>query len=95
MQALGMRLRNDGGPKTRSYRVHIDRLWSEFHAFAAGRGAEPYAAMLPVENPFSDWHTDQRYYKSEAITETSAVKHREALERVHRVVSRARMDGRL
>ena len=96
MQALGMKLKkSDGPPMESSHRAHINRLWSEFQVFAAGRGAEPYAAMLPVENPFSDWHTDQRYYRSEAIAETSAVQHREALGHVHRVVSSARMDGRL
>ncbi|WP_457629656.1 hypothetical protein [Oceanithermus sp.] len=95
MQVLGMRLRNNGAPKASSHRVHIDRLWSEFHAFAAGRGVEPYNAMLPVENPFSNWNTNQRYYRSEEITETIAVQHRKALGHVHRVVSRARLDGRL
>lgn len=95
MRALGMRLTNDGSPEMRSHRVHIDRLWSEFHAFAAGRGVEPYAVMLPVENPFSDWAVSQRYYRSEEITQDRVSRHQEALRHVHRVVSRARVDGRL
>jgi len=95
MRALGMRLRGDGSPKAQHFKVHINQLWPEFHTFAAGRGAELYTRMLPLKNPFSDWHTNQRYYRSEAITRRKADRHREALEHVHRVVSRARLDGRL
>jgi len=95
MRALGMRLRDDGSPQMGSHRVHINLLWPEFHAFAAGRRAEPYTVMLPAENLFSDWDIGQRYYRSEEIPKDTATRHREALRHVHRVVSRARLDGRL
>jgi hypothetical protein len=64
MIRLGAPTNAGGDLSQRSHWQHIDALWSEFQAFAAGRsGSRSLSALAAfVANPFSDWHTSQRYW---------------------------------
>ena len=94
MRALGMALREDGAPRSRHHRVHIDRLWDEFVTFVHGYGAEELAARLG-SNVFFDWHISQRYHATHTIDRSSVHHHRNGTEQVRALVWRARFDGRL
>ena len=94
MAGLGMKVRPDGSPE-RPYRIHIDKLWSEFHTLANGTGASTYAAMLAGQNPFHDWSVDQRYWHSSSVTAVQAQLHRRGAETAKQVLNQARIDGRV
>ena len=66
MTALGASTESDGTIEKR-YRAHIDKLWSEYLAFASGRRGARYTSLLGkfTHNPFSDWSIDQRYASAE------------------------------
>jgi hypothetical protein len=53
-------------PANRSWRVHINRLWSEFQTNLQGHSGARYAAALPagVPPPYHDWEVDHRYAAS-------------------------------
>jgi hypothetical protein len=63
MISLGAPTSAGGDLSERSHWRHIDALWGEFQAFASGRrGSRSLSALTGfAENPFSDWHTSQRY----------------------------------
>jgi hypothetical protein len=62
MVASGARTDARGDLLERSHRKHFnDGLWDEFHVFASGRQRQRYLSRLPPENPYMDWHVDQRY----------------------------------
>ena len=46
---------------TRSIRVHVDKLWSEFSLQLQGRAGAAYLQLLPAGDPFKDWLVDHRY----------------------------------
>jgi len=93
MQAFGMKTTAVGVPRDTKYRVHIDKLWLEFHAFADRRVPSHYASRLPKENPFTDWSVDQRYYRRDAISKKDALAHRDAARRVLDVLENVKVDG--
>jgi hypothetical protein len=63
MIRLGAPTKSGGDLRERSHWQHIDALWSEFHAFAAGRRGSRFLGALAsfAANPFADWHASQRY----------------------------------
>ncbi len=95
MRALGMALDSDDKPSDRRHRVHINKLWTEFHTFASGKGASSYAAMLPTSNPFADWSIEQRYWHSAQVAHGSVQPHRQGAHEASEVLSQARQDGRV
>lgn len=95
MKALGMPVCPDGAPASKRHRIHIDRLWDEFHTFASGHAGAEYAGALSDNNPFADWSIHQRYYHSASISIGAVKKHQDGESVVHRVVCMARLDGRL
>lgn len=93
MQALGMRLGKHGAPEERRHRVHIDTLWDEYQTFVFGREAEQLAAL--GTNVFTDWSIHQRYWSTRKIERDAVDRHKNGAETVWRLVSLARLDGRL
>jgi hypothetical protein len=81
MIRLGAPIKEGGDLSERSHWKHIDVLWSEFQAFAAGRRGSRFLGALAsfTVNPFSDWHTNQRY-RSDSSEPSGAVldNHRKA-----------------
>lgn len=63
MVTLGAEITSHGDLVDRSQRKHIDTLWTEFQAFAAGRKGARYLSPLSSfgHNPFSDWSIEHRY----------------------------------
>jgi hypothetical protein len=95
MQALGMPLWDDGAPKERKHRRHIDRLWNEFLTFANGKAGATIVRALPADNPFDDWCIAQRYQPSSAILPERVAAHKEAASQVFVGLENARAEGRL
>lgn len=50
-------------PTNKPWKVHINKLWSEFQAHLGGHGGAAYVALLPAEvpAPYDDWEVDHRY----------------------------------
>lgn len=74
------------------HQLHIDKLWSEYHSFAAGRRGSryltPLAAFTP--NPFDDWTVSQRYAAQASGPSGAAVdRHRRAARACLVVLQRA------
>lgn len=95
MKALGMPMLPDGRPQENKHRVHIDTLWRAFHTFATGPEAATYIATLNTDNPFKDWHVNQRYCSSDQVTESKVQPHRQGAEQAMKVLRQACTDGRL
>lgn len=96
MLSLGMmRLRNDGIPEERKYKVHIHKLWDKFRTFASGRSASRYASLLPEKNPFDDWDVTQRYFRSDWLDAKRVDKHHRGALAAKSLVKLARSEGRL
>jgi len=94
MQGLGMRLSPDGIPEENRHRVHINRLWDEFVAFAQGRDGARYAlAIAASPNPFDDWDVAQRYCHRSKITPAVATKHQQGAQTAMQVLREAILDG--
>lgn len=94
MEPMGMTLNADGKPSERRYRIHINDLWNEFHAFTTGRIGERYISMLSMApNPFSDWDINQRYHHRTAIPRQRVQRHREAAMAAMTILQEAILDG--
>ncbi len=95
MLALGMRMnpKKPDKPEAR-YAVHIDKLWMQFPAFASGRQAAKYAALMePQSNPFQSWDVNQRYHHRSEITRERADQHKDGAEKARAVLKMAELDG--
>jgi hypothetical protein len=53
-------------PVNRPWRVHIDKLWSEFQSRLTGPAGAVYVGLLPtgVPAPYDGWSVDHRYVAS-------------------------------
>jgi hypothetical protein len=76
----GIGTRLDGDISNRGLRVHIDRLWDEFQAQAAGRTslADDAAALSGAGSPFQTWSVSQRYWRSGQLPPENVRNHRSA-----------------
>ena len=63
MVSMGAPTKAEGDLSEKRHWQHIDALWAEFQAFAAGRrGSRVLSALAGFTvNPFLDWHASQRY----------------------------------
>lgn len=93
MQGLGMTVDQHGSPTKRTHRVHINRLWDVFHAFATGRPGARYSRQLPSGRPFKDWAASDRYANRGYAVKTNVDQHRDAARKIRGVVDGARQDG--
>lgn len=76
MVKLGAPTKNDDLKKD-AHRKHMDKLWDEYNSFLNGRTASNYS--LPFqENPFKDWHIDQRYAGSKHFDQDRVQPHQQA-----------------
>lgn len=66
MITLGVPASSDGDID-RKYKIHIDKLWEEYRTLASGRRGARYLSPLSrfPDNPFADWHIEQRYAPAE------------------------------
>jgi hypothetical protein len=61
-----------------SSKLHVNDLWDELNAFAAGRQGARYLAPLArfADNPFADWQTGQRYAaNAHCPSDSAAIQH--------------------
>ncbi len=94
MIGLGAPASSAGQVLERRHRVHIDRLWTEFIAFAGTRGGAAYAGQLPAGRPFADWSVGQRYAGRHALPTHSRVEtHKSAADSTMRILDQAFLDG--
>ena len=93
---LNARTRPDGSLDEQGKRVHIDRLWREYHATISGRPARRlHVAWDGRDNPFADWSTDLRYAADENLPpEESVNRHRRAARACLGILERAGSPGR-
>ena len=89
MEAEGMAVDEDGMPP----RVHVDRLWRDFHTLASGRREAPYAMALDSENPFEYWSTDKRYANRNYVDIATVCNHRAGAVTVRKLVDEWAEDG--
>lgn len=95
MLGLGMRLHPSGRPED-PFAVHIDRLWSQFSAFASGRYKHPYVEEFSVTpDPFGDWNINQRYQHRSYCTEDQLRRHRNGAQAARKVLAQAILDGKV
>lgn len=92
---LNSRTRPDGSLDEQGTRVHIDRLWREYHATISGRSARQlHVAWDGRENPFGDWSTDLRYSADDDQPAAERVtRHRRAAKACLGVLDRAGSPG--
>jgi hypothetical protein len=94
MMGLGMNVRQDGAPDVSRYRVHINRLWDEFIAFANGSGGAKYSAGLnAVSNPFTNWDIAQRYNHRTDFVADDVERHKTGAEKAMAALGAAILDG--
>lgn len=89
--ALGYPARDDGSPKARSLRVHVDELWPAMLALLGDRTGGRLLGVIGDGDPFSDWDIAQRYAPDAAIGDVDA--HRDACDRAARLLDAAMLDG--
>ena len=94
MLSLGMPLRPDGEPADRLHRVHINRLWNEFVAFAHDRGGARYTAGINgISNPFDDWDINQRYDHRSGFASKVVENHQRAALIAKKILETAVLNG--
>jgi hypothetical protein len=79
------------GDPPKKDRVHIDELWAHYETYRAGAGAAGY--LLPVWNPFANWHISQRYAADSHFSQSYVEAHRQGAELVRRLVNKAILEG--
>lgn len=93
MLRLGMNVDSEGVPTEKAHRVHIDRLWETFHAFANDRNGARYASYLPANNPFSKWSIHNRYAHRRHFTNDTVGAHRDGAKSVRDLLRTTEVDG--
>lgn len=85
MVKLGAATTSEGD--LRKGKTHLPQIWDEFWAFASGRTASRYLAVLgQSDNPFTDWQIYQRYAADSSLPSVGAMGN-------HKQASRACMDA--
>ena len=73
--ALKFALQEMGYFRDEHRRWHIEVLWNKLRATAFQKGFPGLVGPLSADNPFADWHVDQRYQRDGAVTEEAMRKH--------------------
>ena len=71
------------------FSVHIDRLWQEYAAWAAGHGAY----TVPRSSPFGRWRVEDRYRHDDDFDAARLHAHREGASMVAKLLGQAIVDG--
>ena len=74
--------------KLSNFRKHINILWDEYYIFMQNK-----IYNISEENPFQNWKIDQRYTKSENITEDIVRIHMNAITKINNLIKQAELDG--
>ena len=96
MVACGAPITASGDLVSGAHKVHVDKLWAEYHAVLHGRAGQRYLAPLggSKENPFSEWGVEQRYFRESALPGGAVrVRHEKASRACQAVLDRAITDG--
>jgi hypothetical protein len=95
MVGLGATLSTKGNLQERAHRQHIDTLWGEYCAFAAGRGGISYLPFPSHHCLFAGWRIDQRYAPERHFTagHLQAKRRQEETAECGRALQRAILDG--
>ena len=93
MAWLDMPVDSRSVPTEDEHRVHVQKLWPEFRAFARAREGARYIDLLPPNTPFADWSHHDRYAHRRHVGDEDAKRHREAANEVRSLVDLALEDG--
>lgn len=93
MVANGMPVDSQGAPAERRHKQHIQVLWDQFLAFAAGRSIANLLHHLPQRNPFAKWSQDNRYASSGHFDRATVAPHRTAARQVRQFYLRHKAAG--
>ena len=74
--------------KQSNFRKHINILWDEYYIFMQNK-----IYNISEENPFQNWKIDQRYTKSENITEDIVRIYMNAITKINNLIKQAELDG--
>ena len=79
-------------PQERADRVHVDGIWQRYDVYRSGHviGSR---YPLPVDNPFDDWHVNQRYANRSDFDLARVQGHENGARLVRGLVNLARMEG--
>ena len=91
MVVLGMKI-DDTGPVNRKYWEHAQKLWPIFKQFTADRNGSQYMALLPSDEPFSDWSHHDRYAHRKHFDKANVDPHRGAAQGVQNMVEQVAQD---
>ena len=93
MVANGMPVDSGGAPAERRHKQHIQALWDQFFAFAAGRPTANLLRHLPQRNPFATWSHNNRYANSRHFNGATVAPHRTAARQVRQFYLRHKAAG--
>lgn len=93
MIAFGIKTDNDGTPEGK-YKIHINKLWSEYEAVRTGHSQGVRYTLSPT-NPFHRWDISDRYGSQSNFDQKRVDQHRLGAEEVDRLIKQARKDGLL
>ncbi len=86
----------DGKPKEKKFRKHIDELWDHFRDFIENRNGVFFMSFTGIgSNPFHDWDIGQRYHNSQYIRLESVKNHEKAVDNIIDLLYQTDMDGRV
>ncbi len=84
----------DDRPSRKKDQKHANIIWGRYDTYRSGHHAGT-AYVLPVQNPFDNWSVNERYYPRNLFTKTRVERHRQGVEKVRKLITKARLDGLL
>lgn len=64
------------------FRKHIDQLWNQVPAQSLSKAYPAISALIKQGNPYSDWHTRQRYDAPGSVALAAVARHRKMAQRL-------------
>ena len=93
LHGLGKLTLENGKPREKELKQHIDKLWGQFQVSVDGAAACEYLPALGGTNPFADWRIDRRYDENAALSRKQARAHLDAAKMVVKVLAIAQQRG--
>ncbi len=79
-------------PRDHKDRVHIDKIWQRYEVYRSGHHRGSGYALSP-QNPFADWHVNQRYANHSNFDTARVRQHEEGAGMVRELVKKAGLEG--
>lgn len=74
--------RDENSGLRKDYKTHIDVLWDRIGPSAFPRHLPSLQPLLKMENPFSDWGVEQRYWENGTVDPATLDKHKSMTRRL-------------